>query len=369
LPHQVSRRTRIPSNLLLYRGIGGLRLPPHFYKSKEYHKGFVEWGFMSTTSNKAVAMQYTGVDRGQEHPTILRIRPASVDHGADISEFSQYPGEREYLWNPCSLLEPWGDVELETTESGMVPIIPVHANMNIKTMTVEELRGRRKEMHLTAFRYQHEEMREALLEMARDKGAASRKDPSLPIGYTVEGFLNVIVAQALGVYLQHKDVSDEDYMDDEVYRGLVFQMLETKAMALSKLNLWLEDLEESIATLQDLHLREAHRWWTIFLERRLARLKGVAGEDRGREVRECALSLCKIRGLVDHTVDERNDLGEVRIVRAAAAGWNGRALTLLVDAGADIDSQDRNGRTTVQWAAIGGNLEAVHTLVRCVRAL
>ena len=204
---QISRRTKIPGNLLLYRGIGGMKLPPQFYKSKdsEYHKGFVEWGFMSTTSNKTVAMQYTGVDQGQEHPTILRIRPASVDHGADISAFSQYPGEREYLWNPCSLLEPYDDVELEATEKGMVSIIPVRANMNIKTMTVEELRGRRKEMHLTAFRYQHEEMREALLEMAKDKGAASRRDPSRSIGFTVEGYLNVIVVQAFGVYLKQKE--------------------------------------------------------------------------------------------------------------------------------------------------------------------
>jgi hypothetical protein len=168
-------------------------------------------------------------------------------------------------------------------------------------------------------------------------------------------------------------VPEEAYLDDEKYRGLVLQMLETKAMALSKLSLWLEDSEQSIATLRDLHLREAHRWWAVLLERRLAELKGRLGagelgprEAGVRAVRECALSLCKIRGLVNHAVDEENDLGEVRIVRAAAAGWDGRALALLVDAGAEVDSQDRNGRTAVQWAAIGGDVEAVGALVRCV---
>ncbi len=40
-------------------------------------------------------------------------------------EFSQYPGEREYLWNPCSLLEPAGEERVEATSEGIVTIIPV----------------------------------------------------------------------------------------------------------------------------------------------------------------------------------------------------------------------------------------------------
>ena len=44
---KVSRRTRIPSGLVLYRGFGGLKLPEQFYKAPEGgFKGFVEWGFM-----------------------------------------------------------------------------------------------------------------------------------------------------------------------------------------------------------------------------------------------------------------------------------------------------------------------------------
>ncbi len=52
---KVSRRTRIPSGLVLYRGFGGLRLPDQFYKAPEGgFKGFVEWGFM--VSFDAVAL-------------------------------------------------------------------------------------------------------------------------------------------------------------------------------------------------------------------------------------------------------------------------------------------------------------------------
>ncbi len=44
---KVSRRTKIPSGLVLYRGFGGLKLPDQFYKApKGGFKGFVEWGFM-----------------------------------------------------------------------------------------------------------------------------------------------------------------------------------------------------------------------------------------------------------------------------------------------------------------------------------
>ncbi len=47
---KVSRRTRIPSGLVLYRGFGGLKLPEQFYKAPEGgFKGFVEWGFMVST--------------------------------------------------------------------------------------------------------------------------------------------------------------------------------------------------------------------------------------------------------------------------------------------------------------------------------
>ena len=44
---KMSRRTKIPPGLTLYRGFGGLKLPAQFYKAPEDgFKGFVEWGFM-----------------------------------------------------------------------------------------------------------------------------------------------------------------------------------------------------------------------------------------------------------------------------------------------------------------------------------
>jgi hypothetical protein len=56
---KVSRRTRIPSGLVLYRGFGGLKLPEQFYKAPEGgFKGFVEWGFMVSSSPCTAEQKY-----------------------------------------------------------------------------------------------------------------------------------------------------------------------------------------------------------------------------------------------------------------------------------------------------------------------
>ncbi len=87
---------RLPEGLILYRGLGGVRLPPCFYKADESgSRGFAEWGFMSTTASKEIAISYSGLDARKPLPTVLEMRVGAVDRGACIQEFSQYPGEVE----------------------------------------------------------------------------------------------------------------------------------------------------------------------------------------------------------------------------------------------------------------------------------
>ena len=92
----ISRETRLPAGTKLYRGLGGDRtLPAFFFRSDaQGRKGMLEWGYMSTTADKAVAVQYSGIKQGRPFPTILEIDAGAVDRGADISELSQYPGEQ-----------------------------------------------------------------------------------------------------------------------------------------------------------------------------------------------------------------------------------------------------------------------------------
>ena len=92
---KISRKQTISCGTVLYRGLGGnLDLPKQFWdQDKTGCAGFCEWGFMSTTADKAVAVMYSGIKEGKPFPSILEIESGAVDRGADISNFSQYPGE------------------------------------------------------------------------------------------------------------------------------------------------------------------------------------------------------------------------------------------------------------------------------------
>ena len=88
---------KLPEGLTLYRGLGGtMRLPDCFYRADASGcRGFAEWGFMSTTSRREVAVLYSGVGEGKPLPTVFEIRAGAVDRGACIRDLSQYPGEIE----------------------------------------------------------------------------------------------------------------------------------------------------------------------------------------------------------------------------------------------------------------------------------
>ena len=50
---------------------------------------------MSTTEEKAVALQYSGVGEGLPLPMVLVLEVTATDRGACIRELSQYP---EVMW-------------------------------------------------------------------------------------------------------------------------------------------------------------------------------------------------------------------------------------------------------------------------------
>ncbi len=72
-----------------------------------------------------VALAYSGVRKGLT-ATVLRMEVSDVDGAASISEFSQYPGEEEWLWNVLTYLQyQEGEEELCTTPWGLVRMITV----------------------------------------------------------------------------------------------------------------------------------------------------------------------------------------------------------------------------------------------------
>ena len=77
----------------LYRGLGGLSVAA-FAASL----GFTDKAFMSTTKDRNIALEYSGVHKGLVG-TVLCIETSTTNNGAVLLRFSQYPEEEETVWN------------------------------------------------------------------------------------------------------------------------------------------------------------------------------------------------------------------------------------------------------------------------------
>ena len=376
---KISRCTQIPEGLLLYRGFGGLKLPKQFYVAPESgYKGFVEWGFISTTSDKAIAIQYTGIAKGNLFPTVLQVRPAAVDHGGDIGDFSQFPGEREFLWNPCSLLEAGGEPYMEITPHGIVQIIPVRMNNNVKTMTVEQLREQKKVMHISGFEFLVNEVKIELAQVTEERNALEKADPFAKsnnagkeniLSWIVEG----IVEECEKVLDKQSSITPEKFLDDEEYRKLVIEMLETKSHALSKVRLCSDALKqmggdgstplmlaaekgdvkrvkELIEQKQDLMARNK------LLKTALHAAVSSVNSDSQLQV---------IEALLHRQADVRaKDSDGITALHLAAMTGNISAVAALLNKkGKDLNDKDNNSWTALHHAASDGHLDVLRLLI------
>jgi len=87
---KLGRVEPIPEGRCVYRGLGGMLLPKAFHDPDELGcMGGVERAFMSTTTKRAIAVQYSG----NKTPTIFQISIGQIDMGASLNVLSQYAGE------------------------------------------------------------------------------------------------------------------------------------------------------------------------------------------------------------------------------------------------------------------------------------
>ncbi len=72
--------TKFPEGTLVYRGMGGLMALLLTFSQADQHgcKGFTEWGFMSTTTKRDVAIQYSGVKLRRERAAVLKLLVTSI---------------------------------------------------------------------------------------------------------------------------------------------------------------------------------------------------------------------------------------------------------------------------------------------------
>jgi ankyrin repeat protein len=367
---KISRCTRIPEGTLLYRGLGGLLdLPDKFHAADEQGRsGYLDWGMMSTSSDRNVALGYSGMKQRRPRAMVMVIEATSVDRGADISEFSQYPGEKEFLWVPCSFVQraqPGGG-RVEVVDGGLVIFVPVRVNLNLKTETVEELLEKKKSMHVTAFEFRVNELRQRLLDEAKAGNADARlKNDKDDQGeyweqeHSVHGYIEAQVAKVAAVLEKHRAREANDYSDDVVYRNLAAESLEAASMAQSALQLWLRDKLQNIDFIYDCSLLDLHRRFESFMKLRYT--SADAQEDRSA----AAVELCKVRNLMISDANEKDGNGEPLLVALAARGASGEDVELLIAAGADMSAvSDEYNESAMHLAGQQGHAELIRTLVR-----
>ena len=93
---KLSRHTKACT---VYRGVAGGVLPDVFWTPNQHGiMGGVELGFMSTTTDRSVAMDFAShAGGGGKCAMVFTIKMGMIDRGASVSFMSQFPGENEIL--------------------------------------------------------------------------------------------------------------------------------------------------------------------------------------------------------------------------------------------------------------------------------
>merc|ERR1719203_275687 len=132
-------------------------------------RGGIEYGFMSTTANREVAMTYAKGD-GKSVGIVFEIKLGMIDRGADLEWLSQYPHEKEICMPPLTGLEVQG-----TYVDSSVLVVDVRLSVNLVSLTVEQVIAKRKQVvinmlenlkiELQAFMSRYNEEQTLLLKM------------------------------------------------------------------------------------------------------------------------------------------------------------------------------------------------------------
>jgi hypothetical protein len=124
----------------VYRGVHDMVLPDQFWTPNKYGvRGGIDSAFMSTTLKREEANKYAR--SGRTAPLIFEIQQGMIDRGADISFLSQYPFEKEILFNPLTGLEVRG-----SRVEGQLLIVEVKLSINLTSLTIEQVIGKRKKV-------------------------------------------------------------------------------------------------------------------------------------------------------------------------------------------------------------------------------
>ncbi len=128
----------------VYRGVNGGVLPSEFWEENEHGvRGGVDLAFMSTTTERGVALGYMAQGKATAARMLFEIRMGMIDRGADVAHLSQFPGENEILFAPLTGLE----VASAPRDEGDVLIVELRLSCNMHDMTIEQVRRSARPSH------------------------------------------------------------------------------------------------------------------------------------------------------------------------------------------------------------------------------
>ena len=240
---KLSRLWKLPKNRKVYRGYNNISLPENFTK-KDVSRccGGVEPCVLATTEEWDTALFYS--EKSQKHDNyatsvrvIFEIEVSQVDRGADISWLSQYPDEKEVLFNALSNLELVVKQHKLFTDQGPVVVYPVRISANLRSKTLEEFSSMRKDLHLHIVQYLVDETERHLRQLPVNKPCTGGEN-SLGAG---DEFLDdikphicsYIDRQCQKILQKHEETKNEDFNDlgNHIYMNLVKEADAMKTLA------------------------------------------------------------------------------------------------------------------------------------------
>lgn len=233
--------------------------------------------------------------------------------------------------------------------------IHVRVNLNLKTETTEDLIKKKKNMHLSEFRFRTEGTKRKLQELADHKGAGEARaamDTSQymilnrRMGYKpVPGFIKIIVTQIQDIIKTHEKYEDKYYQEELRHNRLVTQMLDVQNWAIEKMKLWLADHSLLISDFKDSRLEICHHRWL----RRLYTEYSSCSVDIQRR-KEIAIQILRHKGLLSSSdPNEMLNTSDHPLMNAAIGNCTGQDINVCLCPVHILVSYERFSVTCRSW--------------------
>ena len=173
----VLKLSKLTQAVKVWRGFKGATLPKEFFQPNSSGvRGGIEYGFSSTTTDRAQAVSYA---QGSAS-TIFEMQMGMVDRGADLSWLSQYPHEKEVLLPPLTGIEA-----LTSDVEGSILVINSRLSLNLAAQTLEQVLSRRRKMLMDMATGIELEIREGLRDSTEARLVTKHTSPLVDVALRI----------------------------------------------------------------------------------------------------------------------------------------------------------------------------------------